>query len=327
VTIARVIHCVGGVVSPILSNIYLHKLDTFVEQVLVPEYTRGRLRARNPAYGKVAYATAKARQNGDRTEVRTLIKRQHRLPSQDPRDPGYRRLRYTGYADDTLLGFAGPKVEAEAIKKRLAEFLREELKLNLAQDKTLITHARTGRARFLGYEISIGHSDRRTRRPSATDRRNRRSVNGAVRLHVPPTVIKAKSALYLARGIPACRNPIVNEDDYTIVAKFAAEYRGVVQYYLLAVTSTDCTGCTGSWRLHCSRPWPASTTRRCQGPRPDSRPRSKHRTGYARASRPASHARVGTHWWPGSVVSHYDGRKRRPSLTANRSGRSIPTKS
>jgi group II intron reverse transcriptase/maturase len=224
----------GGVASPILSSIYLHKLDRFVETVLVPEYTRGKLRARNPDYRRVEHAIARARRRGDRAQVRALYRQLHSLPSQNPNDPGYRRLRYCRYADDTLLGFAGPKSEAEQIKQRLAEFLRTELKLTLSQEKTLITHARTGRARFLGYEISVAGSDRRTQRRPATDKRNRRSVNGTVVLHVPKDVITAKSAPYLARGKPACRNRLVNEGDYTIVGKSGAEYRGIVQYYLLA---------------------------------------------------------------------------------------------
>jgi group II intron reverse transcriptase/maturase len=224
----------GGIASPVLSNIYLHKLDSFVETVLIPEYTRGRLRARNPRYRSVEQAIARARRRGERTQVRSLYRQLHTLPSQDPRDPGYRRLRYTRYADDTLLGFAGPKAEAEQIKQRLATFLREDLHLELSPAKTLLTHARSQRARFLGYEISVASSDRRTRRPTASDRRNRRSVNGTVVLHVPAAVVKAKSAPYLTRGQPACRNPMVNEADYTIVGRFGAEYRGIVQYYLLA---------------------------------------------------------------------------------------------
>ena len=86
------------------------------------------------------------------------------MPSGDPRDPGYRRLRYCRYADDTLLGFAGPKAEAEEIKARLAAFLRDDLKLELSPDKTLITHARTQAARFLGYEITVLHNDRKVTR-------------------------------------------------------------------------------------------------------------------------------------------------------------------
>jgi group II intron reverse transcriptase/maturase len=224
----------GGVASPVLSNIYLQKLDIFVETVLVPEYTRGKLRERNPEYRKVERAIRQARQRGDRDLLRSLYRRLHTLPSQDPNDPGYRRLRYCRYADDILLGVAGPKAESEEIKQRLAVFLRDDLKLELSPAKTLITHARSQRARFLGYEINVTGSDRRTRRPNETDRRNRRSLNGTIVLHVPVSAVKAKSAPYMSRGVPACRSRMVNEADYSIVGRFGAEYRGFVQYYLLA---------------------------------------------------------------------------------------------
>jgi group II intron reverse transcriptase/maturase len=224
----------GGTASPVISNIYLHKLDVFIETVLVPEYTRGKLRTPNPEYRAVIQAIARARRRGDRAEVRSLFKRLHALPSQDPQDPGYRRLKYCRYADDTLLGFAGPKAEAEEIKARLTAFLRDELKLELSHDKTLITHARSQRARFLGYEISVASSNHRTRRPDASDKRNRRSVNGTVVLHVPASVVKAKSAPYLKRGQPAHLGAMIHESDYTIVGRFGAEYRGIAQYYLLA---------------------------------------------------------------------------------------------
>ena len=87
-----------------------------------------------------------ARKRGDRAAVRELRKQQRSLPSRDPHDPGFRRLRYCRYADDHLLGFTGPKAEAEQIKTRLAQFLHDDLKLELNQEKTLITHARTGAA-------------------------------------------------------------------------------------------------------------------------------------------------------------------------------------
>jgi group II intron reverse transcriptase/maturase len=224
----------GGVVSPVISNIYLHKLDEFVETVLIPQYTRGKLRARNPEYRKVEHAIARARRRGDRNEVRSLYRQLHSLPSQNPNDPGYRRLRYARYADDTLLGFVGPKAEAQEVKQRLADFLRDDLKLELSQEKTMITHARTNRARFLGYEISVASTNRVTRRPSASDRRKRRSVCGTIVLHVPASVVKAKSAPYMSRGKPAHRNSLVNEADYVIVGKYGIEYRGIVQYYLMA---------------------------------------------------------------------------------------------
>jgi group II intron reverse transcriptase/maturase len=224
----------GGTASPVLSNIYLHKLDEFVEQHLIPEFSRGAKRARNRQYKKVEAAIEKARRAGDRTEVRALYRQLRTMPSGDPDDPGYRRLRYCRYADDGLLGFAGPKAEAETIKARLAAFLREDLKLELSPDKTLVTHARTQRARFLGYEINVASTDRRTQPRSVRTRRNARTLNGTIALHVPADVVQAKCAPYMARGRPECRNAMVAESDYTIVNRFAAEYRGVIQYYLLA---------------------------------------------------------------------------------------------
>jgi group II intron reverse transcriptase/maturase len=170
----------GGVASPILSNIYLDRLDQFVEQVLLPDYTRGRRRRPNPEYQAIEYAIARARRRGDRAALHALQLQRRSLPSQDPADPHYRRLRYLRYADDWLLGFAGPRHEAEQIKSRIAEFLREDLKLELSPAKTLITHAASQAARFLGYEIKAQHADTKITR-------GRRAVNGVIGLFVPRT--------------------------------------------------------------------------------------------------------------------------------------------
>ena len=217
----------GGVVSPVMSNIYLHRLDEFVETVLIPEYTRGRIRKQDTGYARVRAARDRAHKRGDHASARELRKQLRGMPSGDPRDPGFRRLHYARYADDTLLGFTGPRAEAEEIKQRLAAFLHDELKLELSQDKTLITHARTQAAKFLGYEITVLHNDRKVTR-------GRRSANGVVSLRVPSSVIKAKQAPYLSRGKPERRSQLVNEDDHTIVSTYGAEWRGIVQYYLLA---------------------------------------------------------------------------------------------
>jgi group II intron reverse transcriptase/maturase len=217
----------GGIASPVLSNIYLDRLDQYVEQRLLPEYNLGRRRRPNPAYQAVEYAIQRARRHRDRAEARRLALLRRQLPSQDPADPDYRRLRYVRYADDWLLGFAGPKHEAEDIKSKIAAFLREELKLELSQSKTLITHATSQAARFLGYEIRAQHSDTKITR-------RRRAVNGAIGLFVPKTVIRQRCALYQSRGKPAQRGMLLHDDDFTIVAKYQAEYAGLVQYYLLA---------------------------------------------------------------------------------------------
>lgn len=120
----------GGVASPILSNIYLDRLDQFIEQSLLPQYNKGLRRQPNRAYQAIGYAIEKAKRHGDREAAQTLRLQRRSLPSQDPNDPDYRRLRYVRYADDWLLGFAGPKHEAEEIKARIGEFLRDELRLD-----------------------------------------------------------------------------------------------------------------------------------------------------------------------------------------------------
>src|SRR6266540_3917780 len=217
--------------------------DKFVEQELIPQYTRGALRAANPAYRQTDALLRRARRRGDRAEARHLMKQMRMLPSTDPMDPGYRRLRYVRYADDHLLGFTGPRAEAEQIKARLAEFLRETLGLELNDSKTLISHARTQPARFLGYDIIVQHS-------STKITRNRRSVNGRIALRVPPDVVKAQCARYRQRGKPSRRTRLQNQDDYDIVRVYAAEYRGVVNYYLLA---------QDVWRLRTLR-WNAETS-------------------------------------------------------------------
>ncbi len=233
----------GGVVSPALSNIYLNKLDEFIEGVLIPQYTRGDRRTPNPPYQAVKWRLASARQRGDRAQARELRKQARAVPSTDPMDPGYRRLFYCRYADDDLLGFIGPKAEAEQIKAELERFLRETLALDLNPDKTLITHARTGAARFLGYEITVQHCNTRLTG-------GRRLANGKVALRVPRDVITAKCAPYRQQGKPCHRPGLQNLDDYDIVRIYGAEYRGVVNYYLLA---------QDVWRLDTLR-WNAQTS-------------------------------------------------------------------
>ncbi len=98
----KVCNIVGGVISPLLANIYLDQLDQYVEQVLIPAYTRGEKRAANPAYKRLADRVAYRKRTGQKKEYKELRKQLQRLPCYDPVDPHYRRLRYVRYADDTL---------------------------------------------------------------------------------------------------------------------------------------------------------------------------------------------------------------------------------
>lgn len=228
----------GGVVSPSLSNIYLDKLDKYVEQVLIPQYTRGETRRLYAPYWALKSKVANRRKAGRYEEAQALFKQMQQLPSYDPQDPDHRRLRYCRYADDFLLSFSGPKAEAEEIKGKLAEFLRDILKLELSQEKTLVTHASTQAARFLGYEIVNQQAN------SKHDQRGWRSLNGRIGLRIPADVVEKQCARYMRGGKIACRPELIHDADYSILVRYQAEYRGVVQYYLPALNVS------WLWRLH-----------------------------------------------------------------------------
>src|SRR5262249_46694926 len=177
----------GGIVSPILSNILLDKLDKFVENELIPQYTKGREKRKNREYTKLMNLSYRLRKQGNIEEAEKARKQAQRLPAMMTNDPDYRRLNYVRYADDFLLGFIGPKSEAEAIKQQLRAFLQEQLKLELSEEKTLITHARSEAARFLGYQITQLHDDgQRAKRKTETGLETMcRTINHAIGFQVP----------------------------------------------------------------------------------------------------------------------------------------------
>ena len=222
----------GGIVSPILSNILLNKLDTFVETILIPQYTKGSRRRANGEYARLINRSLWHRKRGEVARAEALRRQAQALPSMDVNDPDYRRLKYVRYADDFLLGFNGPKSEAEEIKQHLRAFLREELKLELSEEKTLLTHARSEAARFLGYEVTTLQEDRkRSRTRNGTDRR---SANGRIGFRVPQDVLRAKRKRYQRKGKAAHRTELTQESDYSIILTYQLEYRGIANYYQMA---------------------------------------------------------------------------------------------
>lgn len=148
----------GSVCSPILANIYLHELDRFVES-LRQKYEKGERRRRSKEYACLQERKRRARKRSEgimTDEVREIIKQMRAIPSSDTEDPTYVRIRYIRYADDWVLGVIGPKNLAEKIKDEIQAFLRDTLKLELSQEKTKITHAKTEEANFLGTRLQVG---------------------------------------------------------------------------------------------------------------------------------------------------------------------------
>lgn len=211
----------GGVVSPLLTNILLNELDRYVEQELVPMYTKGQGRRRNPAYERVTRQMIKAKKQGNVQAYKVYRKERKQVPCVDPDDPNYERLHYVRYADDFMLGYVGPRATANEIKQKVKDFLAT-LGLTLSEEKTLVTHATTNRARFLGYDIQIAKSN------------TRRGINGSPRLSVPREVARAWKTRYVRRGKSWQRAELLNRSDYDIVMTYNLEFQGMVNYYTMA---------------------------------------------------------------------------------------------
>jgi group II intron reverse transcriptase/maturase len=219
----------GGIISPLLANIYLSELDRFVEDTLIPAYTKGKIRRPNPEYRSILRRRRNAKDRQDLDEAKRLRRELRLVMSVAPVDPDYRRLRYIRYADDFLLGFVGPRDEANDIRQRIGEFLGQQLKLTLSAEKTLITHAVDGEARFLGYEIKVA------RQESLIADDGRRATNGCIQFRMPHKVVTKYRSLFSNKGKVTHRTELKNDSDYSIIQKYQSVLRGLYNYYCMAV--------------------------------------------------------------------------------------------
>jgi group II intron reverse transcriptase/maturase len=161
----------GSVVSPILTNIYLSKLDEKLT-ALCQQHSQGRRRPLNPTYSAVLKARQGLLKQGEaepecratlQPELRALNQHIRHTPTYDYYDSSYTRVKFLRYADDVAVGIIGPKVLAEHIKEEIAAFLRDELKLELNREKTHVLHLPTTKARCLGYEVKAASARLRKR--------------------------------------------------------------------------------------------------------------------------------------------------------------------
>ena len=247
----------GGIVSPILANIYLDKFDKYIKEYAA-KFRKGDRRSINPDYWRLNNKKNRLKQKLQKTsdeqmrksylyEIAQLSKQMLSIPHKDAMDADFRRLQYVRYADDFLISVIGSKSECETIKADITQFMREQLKLELSDEKTLITHAQD-KAKFLGYEIFIRKSDAVKRNKDGVLKRD---FNGAVVLTLNSAVIQKKLTEYNAlevRNIDGkdiwwskprrYMTPMKPED---ILAQYNAEIRGLYNYYSLATNvSKEC---------------------------------------------------------------------------------------
>ena len=240
----------GGIVSPILANIYLDKLDKYVKEY-IRHFDMGTKRRPGKESNDLANerkrTVRKLRKVKDGAEKAALVARlkaieQERaaFPSGDEMDGSYRRLKYIRYADDFILGVIGSKEDALRIKEDIKSFLSESLALELSEEKTLITH--TGKsAKFLGYEITVTRNNHQRRDVQG---RLRRTYGKRVRLNVSMATLRDKLLEYGAMEIklrngkeiwkPKCRSGLIFNDDLEILDRYNRETVGFCNYYLIA---------------------------------------------------------------------------------------------
>ena len=240
----------GGIVSPILANIYLDKLDKYVKEY-IRYFDMGTKRRPGKESNDLANerkrTVRKLKKVKDGTEKAALVARlkaieQERaaFPSGDEMDGSYRRLKYIRYADDFILGVIGSKEDALRIKEDIKSFLSESLALELSEEKTLITH--TGKsAKFLGYEITVTRNNHQRRDVQG---RLRRTYGKRVRLNVSMATLRDKLLEYGAMEIklrngkeiwkPKCRSGLIFNDNLEILDRYNRETVGFCNYYLIA---------------------------------------------------------------------------------------------
>ncbi|MDA8204751.1 MAG: reverse transcriptase domain-containing protein [Thermaerobacter sp.] len=243
----------GSGLSPLLANLYLNELDQYLttyktqfdrgaRRALNPDYARlsGRIQGRRRYLRKQGTLWSPERQAQASATIHDLRQALLTLPATDPMDPGYRRIQYTRYADDFLIGVIGSRADAEQVKADVAKFLETALYLTLSPEKTLITPARH-KARFLGYDVTMSRA--RDLRP--TKRGLVRTLAQRVQLLLPKDrwmgKLQALGVLKIVsvpghpeRWVPLQRNDLMTKSLPDIVAWYNAQMRGLYNYYRLA---------------------------------------------------------------------------------------------
>ena len=233
----------GGVISPLLSNIYLNELDKFAEKT-AKEFYKPRDRVRTPEYAKVAhkkYYATKLLKTATGQEKSELLKKVKLLKSELRKIPCTSKtdkvIKYIRYADDFIIGVKGDRADCERIKQQFSEFISEKLKMELSEEKTLITHS-NNYARFLGYDVRV----RRDQSAKPSGDKLLRTLNYTVELNVPfedkiMTFLFDKAIIkqnHDGRIEHIARKYLYRCTDLEIVDAYNSELRGICNYYSIA---------------------------------------------------------------------------------------------
>ena len=228
----------GGVLSPLLVNVYLNEFDQWVENTLVPKWNIMNERPISKEYHTLVnhiYRICRTNKINNvnnneelKHDLKAMRKKLRLLPTKkNIEDCDFRRLAFTRYADDWIITFTGTFEEAKNIKKEISEYLLTHLSLKLNEEKTKITKADKTPARFLGYNMLVQKSNTRIKH-------GQRSISGQIEFFVPDDVINNKVKKYMRNNKPIHLAYRLNEPDVDIIQVYQAELRGITQYYKFA---------------------------------------------------------------------------------------------
>lgn len=239
----------GGIISPIFANIYLHELDKFMlklardfdsprEKLCTTEYNclRSRINRINP---KIEKAENQAKREMLIAQKKEWHKQLCKTPCKSQTD---KKIKYVRYADDFLIGVNGSMEDCREIKRKLSEYISNTLKMELSQEKTLITHSNES-ARFVGYDVRV----RRNSDIKKSGNHTQRTLSQIVELKIP--LDEKIMAFLFSRDIvkqdkegkiyPNVRKELLRCSDLEIVSAFNAELRGICNYYSMASNFCD----------------------------------------------------------------------------------------
>ena len=240
----------GGIISPILANIYLDKLDKYIKEYIA-KFDKGKKRkfsresmdfgnARKRIVRRLKSVKDEMQRAKIILELKAIEQERAKYPNGDEMDAGYRRLKYARYADDFIVGIIGSKQDAQQVKEDIKNFLADRLALELSDEKTLVTHTERP-AKFLGYEITVRKSNEQRR-----DKRGRlrRTYGKRVCLNVSTETVRKKlfdwGVLELTNRDgkeiwkPKCKSGLIFNDDLEILDSYNREIVGFYNYYSIA---------------------------------------------------------------------------------------------
>ena len=240
----------GGIISPILANIYLDKLDKYIKEYTV-KFDKGKKRKFSResmdfsnAKKRIVRRLKSVKDEKQRAklilELKAIEQGRAKYPNGEEMDTNYRRIKYARYADDFLVGIIGSKKDAQQIKEDIKNFLADRLTLELSDEKTLVTHTERP-AKFLGYEITVRKSNEQRRDKIG---RLRRTYGKRVCLNVNMETVRKKLFDWGVLEItnrngkeiwkPKCKPGLIFNDDLEILDSYNREIVGFYNYYSIA---------------------------------------------------------------------------------------------